>query len=110
MKGHTRKVLLVFVTAGSMKEARKIGEMLIERKLAACATVLPTVRSIYRWKGKIVKSRESVLMIKTTASNYRGLEQAICTAHSYETPEIIAVPVAQGLNQYLGWVASETAH
>jgi periplasmic divalent cation tolerance protein len=110
MKRSSANCLIVFVTAGSLKEALTIGGVLVERRQAACANILPKVRSIYRWKGKVVKGQEVVLMLKTTDRQYQKLEQSIQAMHSYETPEIVAVPIKRGLHQYLGWVVEETTH
>jgi len=101
-------VLVVFVTAGSSKQARKIGQTLLKAKLAACVTIFPNAHSIYAWKGKVVEGREAVLMVKTTDARYQEVERSIKVEHSYETPEIIAVSVNRGLPRYLAWVVSET--
>jgi periplasmic divalent cation tolerance protein len=109
MKKPTGNVLVVLVTADSPKRARKIGQTLVKAKLAACVTIIPSVQSIYRWKGKVVTGREAVLVVKTTDVRYLKLERLIRAEHSYETPEIIAMPVTRGLHQYLEWVVSETS-
>lgn len=108
MKRSTEKVLVVFVTARSARQATKIGHSLVVARLAACAMVFPGGHSVYRWRGKVVKDRETVLMLKTTAARYRELEKSIRGEHSYEIPEIIAVSIKYGLPQYLEWVVSET--
>ena len=68
----------------------------------------PRIQSIYRWKGKVVKAQEVLLILKSTKPRYRALEKAIKAMHTYETPEIIALPVQEGLDRYIGWVRSET--
>lgn len=108
MKRIQAKVLIVLVTANSQKEAVRIGEEMVKAKLAACANVISKIQSIYRWKGKIVKSREVLLILKSTELRYRALEKAIRAMHSYETPEIMAMQVSEGLDQYLDWVKIET--
>jgi uncharacterized protein involved in tolerance to divalent cations len=75
---------------------------------AACANIITGVQSIYHWKGKVVKAKEALLILKSTRLRYRALERAIKTMHTYETPEIIALPVKDGFEQYIGWVCDET--
>jgi len=102
------QVLVILVTAANQEEARKIGKGMVNAKLAACANIIPRIQSIYRWKGKVVKAQEVLIILKSTRPRYRALEKAIKTMHTYETPEIIGLPVIEGLDQYIGWVRSET--
>jgi periplasmic divalent cation tolerance protein len=102
------QVLVILVTTVNQEEARKIGKGMVSAKLAACANIIPGIQSIYRWKGKVVKAQEVLLILKSTRPRYRALEKAIKAMHTYETPEIIALPVKEGLDQYMGWVRSET--
>jgi len=102
------QVLVILVTTVNEEEAVRIGKGMVDAKLAACANIIPGVQSIYRWKGKVVKAQETLLILKSTRPRYRALEKAIKTMHTYETPEIIALPVKEGLDQYIGWVRSET--
>ena len=81
---------------------------MVNAKLAACANIIPGVQSIYRWKGKVVKAQEVLLILKSTKPRYPALEKAIKAMHAYEIPEIIALPVKEGLDKYIGWVRSET--
>ena len=108
MKKSSEQVLVILVTAVNQEEAVRIGEGMVNAKLAACANIIPGVKSIYRWKGKVVKAQEVLLILKSSKPRYRALEKAIKAIHSYETPEIIALPVTKGLDQYIGWVCSET--
>jgi periplasmic divalent cation tolerance protein len=108
MKKVSSKVLIILVTTASQKEAVRIGEEMVNAKLAACANIIPRVQSIYRWNGKTVKSGETLLILKSTDLRYQALEKAIKAMHSYETPEIMAVPIREGLDQYMEWVRSET--
>lgn len=108
MKKTSTEALVILVTAANREEAIKIARAMVEAKLAACANILPAVQSVYRWKGKVVKAREVLIFLKSTKSRYPALERAIKAMHSYETPEIIALPIANGLPQYLGWVHDET--
>ena len=78
--------------------------MLLEQKLAACVNISAPITSIYRWQGKTEQSDEILLLIKTTKERYQSCESAIRAEHPYELPEIIAVPVEQGLDDYLNWV------
>jgi periplasmic divalent cation tolerance protein len=108
MKKSAGQVLVILVTAVNKEEAVRIGEGMVHAKLAACANVIPRIQSIYRWKGKVVKAEEALLMLKSTRHRYRALEKAIKAMHTYETPEIIALSVKEGLDRYIGWVRSET--
>ena len=102
------EVSIVFVTAGSEEEAARIALTLVEERLAACANIVPGIRSIYRWKGKICDDREFLIIIKTRTSKYESLQKRVKELHGYEVPEIISFPVARGLPRYLDWVLEET--
>ena len=108
MKKSVGQVLVILVTAANQEEAIRIGQGMVHAKLAACANIIPGIQSIYRWKGKVVKAQEVLLILKSTRPRYHALEKAIKAMHTYETPEIIALPVKEGLDQYIGWVRSET--
>jgi periplasmic divalent cation tolerance protein len=108
MRKSTGQVLVILVTAKDRKEAVKIGEEMVEAKLAACANIISGIQSIYRWKGNVTKTREVLLILKSTKPRYRALERAIKNMHTYEIPEIIAVPVTKGLDKYIEWVHCET--
>ena len=96
---------MVLVTCASMVEARRIGKTVVEKKLAACANILPGgVESVYRWKGKVERAREVLMIIKTTAGKLRELEREVKRMHSYDVPEFIALPIIAGSREYLGWV------
>jgi periplasmic divalent cation tolerance protein len=101
---------IVLVTCGSEEEAKRIGRALIEVRLAACANIMARgVRSIYRWKGRVKSSRETLLILKTTRARFRRLQSEIRKLHSYEVPEIISVPVAEGFAAYLRWMAESVS-
>lgn len=102
--------LLVFTHLPDEASARGLASILIEGRLAACVNVLPLSVSVYRWEGKVESASEVPLLIKTSAARYDALEAAIREHHPYELPEIVAVPVTQGLPAYLAWVARETLH
>jgi periplasmic divalent cation tolerance protein len=96
---------IVLVTVESLREARRIANSLVKKKLAACVNiVLSPVTSIYRWKEKVEVAHEYFLVIKTTTRGYPALEKEIARLHSYEVPEIIALPIAAGLPEYLKWL------
>ncbi len=98
-------VLLVVSTCPDAETAQRIGYTLVCEKLAACANILPQIRSIYRWKGNIEDASEVLVLFKTTAETYARFEQRLKELHPYDVPEIIAVPLARGLPDYLAWVA-----
>jgi periplasmic divalent cation tolerance protein len=97
-------LLLILTTAPDHEAARLLAKSLVDQRLAACVNILPHATSIYRWKGKVELSDESLLLIKSTRQNYAAVEEALREQHPYELPEIIAVPVEQGLQGYLDWV------
>ncbi|MGA9882955.1 MAG: divalent-cation tolerance protein CutA [Candidatus Acidiferrales bacterium] len=99
------KKIIVLVTCGSQKEARQIARALVEARLAACVNVLQApAESIYRWKGKVETAREFLLVIKTTRKRFAALETEVRRLHSYDVPEIIALPVERGSRSYLAWI------
>lgn len=98
--------IVVLVTCGSAKEAQRIARALVERRLAACGNIIEApVNSIYRWKGRIETAKECLLIIKTSARRFTALRDAVKQLHSYNVPEVIALPVAAGSKGYLRWVA-----
>jgi periplasmic divalent cation tolerance protein len=104
MKGTDR--IIVLVTAGSEVEAHKIAKLLVKEKKAACVNIVPGVDSLFRWKGKIDSARESLLLVKTRASVFSEIISLIKETHSYEVPEIIALPIISGSEEYLKWLDS----
>lgn len=101
-------VLLVLTNVPDEVTAHTMARRVVGDRLAACVNVLPAVRSIYQWEGKVEETVEVTLLIKSTQDRYAALEAAIRKAHPYDVPEIIAMPVAAGLPAYLNWVVSET--
>jgi len=97
----------VLTTAGSAEEAERIAAALVERRLAACVQTIGPVRSRYRWQGTIEEAEEWQCLAKTEASRYAEVEAAIRELHSYEEPEIVAVPIVAGSSGYLRWVSAE---
>ncbi len=96
--------LLVLCTCPDRATAHAIAETLVEGRLAACVNILPGATSVYRWQGKIESATEVLLLIKTRQPRYAGLEAAIRERHPYELPEIVAVPIDNGLPGYLNWI------
>jgi len=105
----TIDVYLVMVTAPNQEEAARMAEQVVQSRQAACATVIPVVESTYWWEGKLVKDRETLIIFKTTAEKFLSLKDLIKQVHPYDVPEIVALPVKDGLPQYLDWVARETS-
>lgn len=103
-----RDIMLVLVTASNQEEAAKISEQAVQSRLAACATMVPSVQSLYRWEGKVVNDQEVLVLLKTTADKYSALQDSVRKMHSYEVPEILGISVDKGLPQYLEWVRQET--
>lgn len=102
------EVLLVVTNLPDTDSADRLARLLIETRSAACVNRLSPCVSTYRWQGVIETASETPLLIKTTASAYPRLADAIRAAHPYELPEIIAIPVSAGLPSYLAWVDRET--
>ena len=102
------QALLVIANCPDEACANRIALAVVEAGLAACVNLLPRVQSVYRWQGAIESASEVPLLIKTTAGRYAELEAAIRELHPYDVPEIIALPIAQGLPAYLQWLAAET--
>ena len=103
------ETLLVITNLPDQAAAEKLAQTLIEARAAACVNILAPCRSVYRWQGKVETASEVPLLIKTAAARYAALEVAIRAAHPYELPEIIAVPIVQGLPDYLAWVVASTS-
>ena len=104
----TPQALLVIANCPDEACANRIALTVVEAGLAACVNLLPRVQSVYRWQDAVESASEVPLLIKTTAGRYGELEAAIRALHPYDVPEIIALPIAQGLPAYLDWLAAET--
>ena len=98
------EALIVLCACGAESEALAIGRTLVEERLAACVNILPGVHSIYRWKGIIENAPEYMLLMKTSQARFTALRDRISQLHSYEVPEIIAIPVVDGAEKYLAWI------
>jgi periplasmic divalent cation tolerance protein len=102
--------IVVLVTAGNLRESRKIARHLIESRLAACVNVTMPAESIYRWKGKVSKSREYLLVIKTKRNLFDQVRSTVQKSHSYTTPEIISLPISDGSPDYLQWIDNSVGY
>jgi periplasmic divalent cation tolerance protein len=100
--------IVVYMTASNGEEAARLADMLVGAHLAACVQILPEMESVYRWQGKIERAPEILLVAKTTRSKFEELEREVRALHSYDTPEIIAVPIVAGSAPYLEWVNQAT--
>lgn len=96
--------IVVFMTSGNADEARRIANELVERRLAACVQILPEIESVYRWNGEVQRETEILLLAKTTAAQFDDLEKAVREIHSYDTPEIVAIPMAHISEPYRSWL------
>lgn len=103
------EIIIVFTNLPDRDAALKLARELVERRLAACVNVHASCASVYRWKGEVEEAAEVPVFIKTRAQRYDELEAAIRSLHPYELPEIVAVRVTHGLDEYLDWVAGGTA-
>jgi periplasmic divalent cation tolerance protein len=101
---------LMFCTCPDEATAQAIAETLVGERLAACANLVPGIRSIYRWEGQIQRDSEVLLLIKTAAGRVPALTDRLRELHPYEIPEIISVPITEGLPDYLSWITTCTDH
>jgi len=108
MSGAADDPVFVYITAASHTEALAIGRTLVAERLAACANVLPGVRSVYRWQGKVEEGDEAVLVAKTRAGLSGRLVDRVKSLHSYTCPAIVTLPILEGNPDYLAWIAAET--
>lgn len=105
----TMSATLVYMTAGSMEEARSVGASLVERRLAACVNILPGMLSQYRWEGSVQTDEEVVLIAKTRGELVDALTGHVREIHSYDCPCVVALPIEGGNPAFLQWIADETA-
>lgn len=99
------EALIVLCTFPDELEARQIGTHLVERQYAACVNIIPGVESIYHWQGKVCSEREVMVLIKTTRQAFPVLSRELVAMHSYDEPEVVALPVADGSAGYLAWLS-----
>jgi len=102
-------VVIIYSTVGSIEDARRIANALVEEQIVACVNILPKIESIYKWQGKIETDEEVVIMAKTTDENVKKAIQRIKTLHDYELPDIIVLPIIGGLKEYLDYIHNETS-
>ena len=100
--------VVVLVTAGSAEEATRIARALVAERLAACVNVLGPMRSIYRWQGAVEEADEHLLLVKARGADVGAVETRVRALHSYELPEVLALPVGSGSAAYLAWLAEST--
>lgn len=100
--------IVVLVTCPSTAEARRIAGALVRERLAACVNVVPGIASVFSWKGKVERAKETLLLIKTRRARFDRLRRRIKALHTYEVPEIVAVPLVAGDRNYLAWLDEET--
>jgi periplasmic divalent cation tolerance protein len=101
--------LQVTTTTDSEEEARRLAELAVASRLAACGQVLSPITSVYWWQGKVENAQEWMVLLKTTGNRLEELVERLRAEHSYDTPEIAAVPIVSGNPAYLDWIAAETA-
>ncbi|NBO63719.1 MAG: divalent-cation tolerance protein CutA [Acidobacteria bacterium] len=106
MGGSDKEAIIVLTTVADPEEGRRLARVIVESRLAACVQILPPVLSVYRWESRLEESSESLLVIKTLQSLYAELEMTIRAAHSYQIPQILALPIVAGLPDYLDWLAN----
>lgn len=104
MSEEAADAIVVLMTATNGEEAARLADMLVGAHLAACVQILPEIESVYRWQGKIQRESEVLILAKTTRAKFDELEIQVRALHSYDTPEIIAVPVVAGSGPYLDWL------
>ena len=96
---------IVLVTCASLREARKIANVVVEKRLAACVNILTgTIQSVYRWKGSVESAKEILILIKTNKKRLADLEKEVKRLHSYDVPDFVVLPIVAGSREYLGWL------
>lgn len=98
--------IVILCTCGSPEEAEKVARHLLEKRVAGCVSMVPGVRSFYWWQGAVESASEHLLLIKSSAELFAEVERAIREVHSYEVPEVLALPVLEGAADYLKWLRS----
>ncbi|HXU37297.1 MAG TPA: divalent-cation tolerance protein CutA [Blastocatellia bacterium] len=101
--------IIIFVTAPNSEEAGRIANALVSEQSAACVNIVPAIESIYRWEGRVTSDSEALMIIKTTDDRYVDVESRVKELHTYSTPEIVAIPIVRGSQEYLDWLRISTA-
>jgi len=103
------KTVVVLITAPDVEHAARIGRQLVDEGLAACVNLVPQIRSIYRWEGRVEEGAECLMLAKTREGAFEALRARVAALHPYQCPEIVAVPVAAGHPPYLAWLEASVA-
>jgi periplasmic divalent cation tolerance protein len=106
MYGVIMKYCVVLITTKNKDEAKNIAKKILEEHLAACVNIVENISSMYHWENKIVEDNESLMIVKTTKKNFKKLTEVVKSIHSYSSPEIIALPIKDGISSYLKWIDS----
>lgn len=101
------RIAFIYVTCKDAAQAETIARAMVEKKLAACANIFPTMKSVYKWEGQVRMDAEAVLILKTTKDQFKAVEEAVRSLHSYDTPCIAALDVADVNDAYRAWLLSE---
>ncbi len=109
MTAESSEAIVVLMSAANGEEAARLADMLVGAHLAACVQILPEMESVYRWKGKIERQAEILVIAKTVRSKFTEMEREVRALHTYETPEIIALPITGGSEPYLEWLLTSLA-
>jgi len=107
MSTNPSEPIVVLMTAANREEANRIAEMLVQARLAACVQILPEIQSVYRWQEEVARESEVMLLVKSTFDRFDEIDLAVREIHSYETPEIIGLPVAAISEPYWAWLQEE---
>lgn len=108
MEGGVLDAIVVFITTSSLDEAKMIGEHLVEEHLVACVNIVDGILSIFFWAGKLCSEHEKLLIVKSVKKRLPALIERVQSLHSYDVPEIIALPIVGGASEYLNWIETET--
>ncbi len=100
--------VVIYITTGSIDEAKTIGRALVEEKLAACSNIISPIQSIYSWQGEICNDKEALMILKSRKKLFKKIVKRVEELHSYDVPEIIAMPIIEGSRKYLSWIDDET--
>ncbi|MBS13056.1 MAG: divalent-cation tolerance protein CutA [Gemmatimonadetes bacterium] len=101
-------IRLVYITTSSEEEGARIASAVVEERLAACANIVPRIRSIYRWQGKVEDEAESLILMKTRADTVQSLMNRVRELHTYDVPDIVAIPIKDGHPLYVEWILENT--
>lgn len=104
----TTKYILIFITASSVQEAEMLATAVVKKKLAACGNILPDLRSVFWWQGNLKNEQEALLILKSRFALLSDIIRVVKSLHSYDEPEIIAIPILAGSESYLAWIEQET--